>query len=93
MASNLIRPRIIVHALVIVCLVDPLLKILRVEKTASQQEIKKAYHKLALRLHPNKNLMTRMQKKSFNNCRNLYQYLVMRKNRPFMIRPVVLMML
>ncbi|KAK1364947.1 hypothetical protein POM88_040508 [Heracleum sosnowskyi] len=31
------------------------LKVLGVETTTTQQEIKRAYHKLALRLHPNKN--------------------------------------
>ncbi|ONM21840.1 chaperone protein dnaJ 6 [Zea mays] len=34
---------------------DTALGIIGVEKTASQQEIKKVYHKLALRLHPDKN--------------------------------------
>ncbi|KAI7727460.1 hypothetical protein M8C21_019893 [Ambrosia artemisiifolia] len=32
-----------------------LYEVLGVEKTASQQDIKRAYHKLALRLHPDKN--------------------------------------
>lgn len=36
-------------------LIFSLLKVIGVERTATPQEIRKAYHKLALRLHPDKN--------------------------------------
>ncbi|XP_020112343.1 chaperone protein dnaJ 6-like [Ananas comosus] len=44
---------------------ESLYEILGMERTASQQEIKKAYYKLALHLHQIRNVGTRKPKKSF----------------------------
>ncbi|KAL8223204.1 hypothetical protein R6Q57_020603 [Mikania cordata] len=49
--------------------------ILGVEKTASQQEIKKAYHKLALRLHPDKNPGDEDAKEKFQHLQKVISIL------------------
>ncbi|KAL5664908.1 hypothetical protein ACJX0J_025016, partial [Zea mays] len=49
--------------------------ILGVEKTASQQEIKKAYHKLALRLHPDKNPGDEEAKEKFQQLQKVISIL------------------
>uniref|UniRef100_A0A7N0T5A6 J domain-containing protein n=1 Tax=Kalanchoe fedtschenkoi TaxID=63787 RepID=A0A7N0T5A6_KALFE len=50
-------------------------KILGVERTASQQEIKKAYYKLALRLHPDKNPGDEEAKEKFQQLQKVISVL------------------
>ncbi|XLR03441.1 hypothetical protein HN51_058265 [Arachis hypogaea] len=52
-----------------------LIKVLGVERTASQQEIKKAYYKLALRLHPDKNPGDEEAKANFQQLQNVISIL------------------
>ncbi|KAK8531868.1 hypothetical protein V6N13_131227 [Hibiscus sabdariffa] len=52
-----------------------LYEILDVEKTASQQEIKKAYYKLALRLHPDKNPGDEEAKEKFQQLQKVMSIL------------------
>ncbi|KAG2656715.1 chaperone protein dnaJ 6-like [Panicum virgatum] len=52
-----------------------LYEILGVEKTASQQEIKKAYYKLALRLHPDKNPGDEEAKEKFQQLQKVISIL------------------
>ncbi|XP_062167222.1 chaperone protein dnaJ 6-like [Alnus glutinosa] len=52
-----------------------LYEVLGVERTASQQEIKKAYHKLALRLHPDKNPGDEEAKEKFQQLQKVISIL------------------
>ncbi|KAA3466738.1 Chaperone DnaJ [Gossypium australe] len=52
-----------------------LYEILGVEKAASQQEIKKAYYKLALRLHPDKNPGDEEAKEKFQQLQKVISIL------------------
>lgn len=52
-----------------------LYEILGVEKTASQQEIKKAYHRLALQLHPDKNPGDEQAKERFQQLQKVVSIL------------------
>ncbi|KAI3819959.1 hypothetical protein L1987_13813 [Smallanthus sonchifolius] len=52
-----------------------LYEILGVEKTASQQDIKKTYHKLALRLHPDKNPDDENAKEKFQQLQKVISIL------------------
>ncbi|XP_057438708.1 chaperone protein dnaJ 6-like [Lotus japonicus] len=52
-----------------------LYQVLGVERTATQQEIKKAYHKLALRLHPDKNPDDQEAKEKFQQLQKVISIL------------------
>ncbi|KAE8098838.1 hypothetical protein FH972_016873 [Carpinus fangiana] len=52
-----------------------LYEVLGVDRTASQQEIKKAYHKLALRLHPDKNPGDEEAKEKFQQLQKVISIL------------------
>lgn len=52
-----------------------LYEVLGVERTASQQEIKKAYHRLALRLHPDKNPGDEEAKEKFQQLQKVVSIL------------------
>ncbi|XP_061362801.1 chaperone protein dnaJ 6-like [Gastrolobium bilobum] len=54
---------------------NTLYQVLGVERTASQQEIKKAYYKLALRLHPDKNPGDEEAKAKFQQLQNVISIL------------------
>ncbi|QCE05233.1 chaperone protein dnaJ 6-like [Vigna unguiculata] len=54
---------------------NTLYQVLGVEPTASQQEIKKAYHKLALRLHPDKNPGDEEAKAKFQQLQHVFSIL------------------
>ncbi|RDX74804.1 Chaperone protein dnaJ 6 [Mucuna pruriens] len=54
---------------------NTLYQVLGVERTASQQEIKKAYYKLALRLHPDKNPDDEEAKAKFQQLQNVISIL------------------
>ncbi|MED6110561.1 Chaperone protein dnaJ 6 [Stylosanthes scabra] len=54
---------------------NTLYQVLGVERTASQQEIKKAYYKLALRLHPDKNPGDEEAKEKFQQLQNVISIL------------------
>ncbi|XP_020599040.1 chaperone protein dnaJ 6-like isoform X2 [Phalaenopsis equestris] len=60
-----------------------LYEILGVEKTASQQEIKKAYYKLALRLHPDKNSDDEEAKEKFQLLQKVMSVLGDEEKRAF----------
>ncbi|MED6215733.1 Chaperone protein dnaJ 6 [Stylosanthes scabra] len=60
---------------------NTLYQVLGVERTASQQEIKKAYYKLALRLHPDKNPGDEEAKAKFQQLQNVISILGDEKKR------------
>lgn len=50
-------------------------QILGVSKTATQEELKKAYHKLAMQYHPDRNTQDKQAEKKFKEISSAYDIL------------------